>query len=157
MSDFQIAIIQHINFGQFMDALLGAPNNVAITNETERTSYDPRVNGGISMGFGTAGFRLHTYISGFFSVRDPHYRQLGALRLRDVFHNPKLTWEDGMIDSLLRGMASQPLGKFDVTFTKEMTEWLFPEDEDSDFGMDIFSLNVQRGRDHQIPSYTAYK
>ena len=35
-----------------------------------------------------------------------------------------------------------------------MTEWLFATKE---FGLDIVSLNVQRGRDHQIPSYTTYK
>jgi hypothetical protein len=37
-----------------------------------------------------------------------------------------------------------------------MTEWLFKEDN-QDFGLDIISLNVQRGRDHQIQGYSAYK
>ena len=35
-----------------------------------------------------------------------------------------------------------------------MTEWLFAN---KDFGLDIVSLNVQRGRDHQIQGYTTYK
>ncbi len=45
---------------------------------------------------------------------------------------------------------------FNNVFSPEMTEWLFKNDKD-DFGMDIVALNVQRGRDHRIHGYTAYK
>ena len=41
-------------------------------------------------------------------------------------------------------------------FTTEMTEWLFPA-KGKDFGLDIVALNIQRGRDHQIQGYVAYK
>jgi hypothetical protein len=45
---------------------------------------------------------------------------------------------------------------FNNIFTPEMTEWLFKE-RNKDFGHDIVALNVQRGRDHQIQGYPAYK
>ena len=45
---------------------------------------------------------------------------------------------------------------FNNKFTGEMTEWLFKA-KGKDFGLDIVALNVQRGRDHQIQGYVAYK
>ena len=52
--------------------------------------------------------------------------------------------------------AVQPLREYNNKFTTEMTEWLFKE-ADQDFGSDIIALNVQRGRDHQIQGYSAYR
>ena len=49
---------------------------------------------------------------------------------------------------------------FNNVFTTEMVDWLFKEhDEETgvEFGMDIVALNVQRGRDHQMPTYPAYR
>ena len=61
-----------------------------------------------------------------------------------------------MFDDLTRGMIAQPLGDFDTSFTHEMTEWMFAA-PDENFGDDINSRNIQRGRDHQIQGYTFYK
>ena len=61
-----------------------------------------------------------------------------------------------MFDDLTRGMIAQPLGDFDTSFTHEMTEWMFAA-KDENFGDDINSRNIQRGRDHQIQGYTFYK
>ena len=59
-------------------------------------------------------------------------------------------------DDIMRGLCSQPLQEFNNVFSHEMTEWLFPEKE-KNFGMDIAALNVQRGRDHMIPGYPAFR
>jgi len=62
--------------------------------------------------------------------------------------------KENNFDNLLRGHVSQSLQEFNNVYSEEMTEWLFAT---KDFGLDIVSLNVQRGRDHQIPGYTTYK
>jgi peroxidase len=59
-------------------------------------------------------------------------------------------------DDFMRGLGSQSLQEFNNIYTEEMTEWLFAENNQS-HGLDIVALNVQRGRDHQIQGYTAYK
>ena len=49
---------------------------------------------------------------------------------------------------------------FNNVFTSEMVDHLFKkEDEETgvETGMDIVALNVQRGRDHQMPTYPAYR
>ena len=59
-----------------MDALLGTPNDVSLTGREGRhvDEYDPNAHGGVYMGFGTAGFRLHTYIGGHMFMRDRNFK-----------------------------------------------------------------------------------
>ncbi|XP_022165739.1 peroxidase-like [Myzus persicae] len=44
-----------------------------------------------------------------------------------------------------------------MLFTKTITNYLYTEHPDNVFGMDIFSLDIQRNRDHGIPSYTEFR
>ena len=99
-------------------------------------------------------FRLHTQVSGAFQLKDENYDLVGILPLREIFHLPEKLLVGDTYDQLLRGQTSQSVQDFNVEYTKEMTEWLFATKE---FGLDIVSINVQRGRDHQIQGYTTYK
>ncbi len=77
------ALYQHVVYTQFMDALLGTPNNVALTGRAGRHlpgMYDSRLDGGISVGFGTAGYRLHTYVSGHLHLRNINF----VVRFRSI-------------------------------------------------------------------------
>ena len=89
-------------------------------------------------------------------MRDHKFKLTGAMRLRDVFLKPLSLLEGNALDNLIRGLAVQPLQEFNNVYTKEVTEFLFPEGGKS-FGMDLVTLNVQRGRDHQIPGYAKYR
>jgi len=59
---------------------------------------------------------------------------------------------DGGIDSLLRGLSSQSIQQFDRFITSQVTVHLFAEDPPLGVGTDLIALNIQRGRDHGIPS-----
>lgn len=152
------ALVQHVTYTQFMDGLLGKPNNVRVSHRRDEHEdfYNPGQDPTISMAFSTAGYRLHTYVPGAFVLRDKHYQILKSLRLRDVFHNPLHLLANNTYDDLARGLCAQPLHEFNNVYSPEMTEWLFPEDVKK-WGLDIVSLNVQRGRDHQIPGYPSYR
>ena len=93
-------------------------------------------------------------MSGFLHFKDENYNLVNKVLLRDVFHQPMVLMKENNFDNLLRGHVSQSLQEFNNVYSEEMTEWLFAT---KDFGLDIVSLNVQRGRDHQIPGYTTYK
>ena len=152
-----IALIQHITFTDFIDALLGKPNNVRVSDGDEHEDfYNANQDPTISMAFSTAAYRLHTYVPGAFVLRDRNYQITRSLRLRDIFHKPIHLLANNTFDELARGLCAQPLHDFNNVYSGEMTEWLFPEDE-ANWGLDIVSLNVQRGRDHQIPGYPTYR
>lgn len=152
-----VALFQHVVYGQWMDALLGTPNDVSVrASELQRTYYKPDVDPRISLIFSTAAYRLHTLIAGFFEQRGPQYEPTQKMRLRDVFHDPLKLVANNTFDELMRGLAAQALRQFNNKYTSEMTEFLFL-DKTKNFGLDIVALNIQRGRDHQIQSYPQYR
>ncbi len=71
-----VAVHQNIVYTQFLDELLGTPNNVGITEMAGKSIlfYDPKLDGTISVGFGTAGYRLHTYVSGHIHLRNANFQ-----------------------------------------------------------------------------------
>jgi len=152
-----IALWQNIVYTQFMDVLLGSPNDVAVTRlQGYSDFYNPSLDASISMPFATAGYRLHTFCPSYFVLRNSSYEISKKLQLREVFHRPLTLMQDDNMDDILRGLSSQPLQEFNNVFTEEMTEWLFPEEEEN-FGSDIVALNVQRGRDHMLQGYPTYR
>lgn len=70
--------------------------------------------------------------------------------------NPSNIWSMGAVDRLLLGMVNQPIQKRDEFITEELTNHLF-QTPSFDFGMDLAAINIQRGRDHGVPSYTTWR
>ena len=62
----------------------------------------------------------------------------------------------GAVDRILLGMCSQPAMRRDEYVVEEVTNHLF-ETSSRPFGMDLMAINIQRGRDHGIPSYLAWR
>lgn len=150
------AMHQHITYTQWVDSLLGThdlrTNDRKLHEDFYRAGTDPS----ISAIFATSAFRLHTLVPGSLQKRNEKYKFAGKLLLRDVFHQPLKLLENSTNDDLIRGMAWQPAWEFNNLYSEDMTEMLFAEENDGAFGMDIISLNVQRGRDHMIQGYSAY-
>ncbi len=75
------------------------------------------------------------------------------LRLRQIFFNASSYATPGGRgnDELLLGLTQLPVQSVDRRFSIDITERLFR------FANDLISINIQRGRDHGVPSYNEFR
>ncbi|HLC25079.1 MAG TPA: peroxidase family protein, partial [Nitrosopumilaceae archaeon] len=115
---------------------------------------NPAVNPQVANEFSTAGFRVgHTLLSSSLErfEEDGTVSPGGHLSLRDSFFNPQIVKDDG-IERILRGLAVGKSEKIDNFVIDDVRNFLFGEPAPVG-GFDLPSLNIQRGRDHGLPSY----
>ncbi len=144
------AEMQAITYNEFLPALLGEGALRAYRG------YNPRVNPGIANEFSTAAFRLgHSLLGADIEFLDNQGREVhDAVELRDAFFNPGLLQETG-IDPILKYLASDTAQELDNHIVDEVRNFLFGAPGSG--GLDLASLNIQRGRDHGLADYNAVR
>lgn len=143
-----IAHLQAITFKEFLPLLLGKD---AIGRYQ---AYDPSLNPSIANVFSTAAYRLgHSALSSELLRIDASGQTIpaGNISLRDAFFSPQRLTDEGGLDPLFRGFAAQRCQSIDMYVIDEVRNFLFGEPGAG--GFDLVSLNIQRGRDHGLPSY----
>ncbi len=146
-----VAQMQVITYKEFLPLLVGEN----ALNEYE--GYDESVSPKIFNSFSTAAYRFgHTMLSSQLLRLEEDYSPIAAghLPLQDAFFNPQLIKDHG-IDSLLRGLSAQTAQKIDPLLVDDIRNFLFANVEG--VGFDLATLNIQRGRDHLLPSYNAVR
>ena len=144
------AEIQKVTYDEFLPAL-------GVTLDPYG-GYDSTVNPNISTEFSTAGFRIgHTLISSNLPRlnEDGTPTEDGELRLAEAFFRTEPITEEGGIEPLLRGLASQAQQETDANIIDDLRNLLFgpPSGGPVANGSDLASLNIQRGREHGLGSY----
>ena len=152
------AEIQKITYFDYLPALLGARFfRDQIQSYTAAGGYDPRVDANVPNGFAAAAFRYgHSQIQPFWDRLDKDGNDIdaGPLALVDSFFNPSQFEEGEGTDPLLRGLLTQSVRQIDVFLNFFLTTQLFASEESR---FDLATLNIQRGRDHGIPPYMAWR
>ncbi|EFX63496.1 hypothetical protein DAPPUDRAFT_268331 [Daphnia pulex] len=134
------AQMQHITFNEWLPVIIGRVKMQELgllpLQQGSSQDYDKNLNPSVLNEFAAAAFRFgHTLIQG------KHQYEI---------------YTPGNLDKFLIGLASQPSQNAENYFTQEVTNHLF-EEQGKGFGLDLVSLNLQRGRDHGIPGYNAYR
>ena len=150
------ALIQKITYEDFLPKLLGSSNlNRFIGNYN---GYNSDVDPTIPNSFSTAAFRFgHSLIQNEFKRLGSGYSYLsiGSLGLRDAFFRPQAYEESLGTDPITRGLLSVNSRSIDEFLNIVLTTQLFETDLAP--GMDLAALNIQRGRDHGLPTYTVFR
>lgn len=148
-----IAEIQIITYEEFLPALIGANAMPAYTG------YDATVHPGLFNGFSVAAFRLgHSMVNPQLRRIDDDGRTIGAgnLDLREAFFTaPQVLDGRRDLEPILRGLASQRHQRLDTRVVAPLRNFLFGEPGSG--GLDLVALNLQRGRDHGVPSYVSVR
>jgi hypothetical protein len=140
-----IAEVQSITYNQWLPAVLG--------KGLERyTGYKADVNPGISNEFATAAFRFgHSLLGDDVEFLDNNGMPVrDGVPLSEAFFNPNLLAETG-IDPVLKYLASDPASELDTKIVNSVRNFLFGPPGAG--GLDLASLNIQRGRDHGLADY----
>ncbi|MFT4572047.1 MAG: peroxidase [Hyphomicrobiaceae bacterium] len=142
------AEIQAITYKEFLPALLG-PGAIGSWR-----GYDENIDASIRNEFSTASYRFgHSLLSPTLLRLDRRGNEIeeGHLSLSDAFFSPQLITDEGGIEPLLRGLAAQLCQTVDPYVVDDVRNFLFGVPGAG--GFDLAALNIQRGRDHGLPSY----
>ncbi len=146
--------IQKITYKDFLPFLLGE-------HLPEYKGYNEEIDARVVNVWAVAGFRLgHTLLSSNIRIIDSDGNETQSIPLRDAFREPEKVVEIG-IEPILRGFASQVCQEVDVFIRNEFRNFLFGNPVRTGNpvvgGLDLVTLNIQRGRDHGIPDYNTIR
>jgi len=135
------AEIQHITFNEFLPLLLGKPLPCY-------QGYCSHIDPQVSNEFSTAAYRLgHSLLS---SKIYGKYK----LRLKDTYFVPHMlcnSYKGLDIDKILKLFSESLAQELDAKVIDDVRNFLFGQPGQG--GLDLVSLNIQRGRDHGLPDY----
>ncbi len=142
------AIIQAITYREYLPALgIELP---------KYRRYKSSVRPDIMNTFAAASFRIgHTQVSDDVVVVDNDCEEVGPgeFELVEAFFNTDLFLEYGP-ETFLKGATVHRLYKTDTKINDVLRDFLFGNVTDEiRFGLDLGSINIQRGRDHGLPDY----
>lgn len=163
------AQLQHITYREFLPIIVGNERMKKqglkpLGSGYRKQTYDPNDlenDPTIANHFASAAFRFaHTLLPGLMRMTDAEKGTSSYVELHRMLFNPySLYAEDGIKYSVSSAMTNV-IQKYSTHVTSQLTSNLF-EDPVANFtipcGLDLVSLNIQRGRDHGLPGYTVWR
>ncbi len=144
--------IQAITYNHFLPAL-----GLSVA---QYSGYNQNIQPDLSNMFAAAAYRLgHTMVTSEIPLIDVDCQPVdgGSLPLLDGFFNPEVIRNYG-IEPFIQGLAAQTQQKVDTKIVDNLRNFLFGDPSSGNaFGLDLASLNIQRGRDHGLPDYNSVR
>lgn len=158
------AQMQHITYNEFLSVIIGkeASEKLGILSTPDgvtEDTYDENLNPTLANEFAAAAFRFaHTLLPGLMKLAKEQENTEESIELHQILFNPYSLYNPQGFDNALRSALNTSLEKSDPYFTKELTEKLFVHDASPVLcGLDLVSLNIQRGRDHGLTGYPEWR
>ncbi|KAG8189104.1 hypothetical protein JTE90_028647 [Oedothorax gibbosus] len=154
------ALLQHITYGEYLPAILGhnLVRHMNLFSPSEHGyRYDDTVDPSIYNVFSAAAFRYgHSMVDSRLMRKSMGY-SASPLLSQDFFSVDDFCEPKGdPLVNILEGQADQRAQSVDCLFSTQLTQHLFAPIRNG-IGQDLFSINIQRGRDHGIPPYTKWR
>ena len=147
------AEMQKISYEEYLPLIFGTLYRDLVP---EYEGYEEDVFPNVPNSFSAAAYRFgHSQIQPKYALFDENYQPMGELDLNEIFFNSDSLLKLGT-DPVIRGILQTPPRNVDEFITKRVTDHLFAKDSMT-AGMDLASLNVNRGRDHGIAPYIIFK
>ncbi|MPC38869.1 Peroxidasin [Portunus trituberculatus] len=155
-----VAELQHITFNEWLPIIVGRnfmdSFGIKVLNRGYSFDYNANLNPNMNNEFSTAAFRFgHSLVQGTLRM----FSEAGGvstIQLRNHFNSPHMIQNEGKLDEIVRSFAQLAIQKFDSFVTKDLSNHLF-QTPATQFGMDLMSLNIHRGRDHGIATYNSIR
>ena len=151
------AIIQIITYKEYLPALYGDEWFDFYIGQFKK--YSKNVSPTVSNVFATAPFRFgHSQIRNQFSRLDELYKpmEMGSLDLADGFFTPSEYHRSKKTNSILRGLVTDAAAENDE-FISDGVASLLITSPNATMATDLAAINIQRGRDHSLPSYRRWE
>ncbi|XP_037084823.1 peroxidase-like [Pollicipes pollicipes] len=149
-----IAEWQHIIYNEWLPIIVGFDyarnHNLLPLTSGFSTSYDINVDPSASNEFATAAFRFgHSMLRDMYHLINANGDIVQSINLTRTFFNPTVVGQR-FVEHARTLVATRP-ETFDANIISSVHEQLFTTN--FRFGLDLIALNIQRGRDHAIPTY----
>lgn len=157
------AKMQHITYNEFLSVIIGKRSSeqfgILSTPNGINDTYDDKINPSMANEFAAAAFRFaHTLLPGLMKITKELNDTEESIALHNMLFNPYSLYRPEGLDNAIRMAVNNSLEKSDPYFTTELTEKLFAKDASPVIcGLDLVSLNIQRGRDHGLPAYSEWR
>ncbi|XP_063226524.1 peroxidase-like isoform X2 [Bacillus rossius redtenbacheri] len=155
-----VAEMQHITFKEWLPSVVGEDYvkkmGLQISGSEFSVKYDENINPTVSNSFATAAIRfLYSMMDGDLKLYDEGREANQTMPLLYHFNKPQVVEESKNLVALVRGLATQSAQKNDLKYVDDVKDLLYKDT--SSYGMDVVSLDIQRGRDHGIPAYNYFR
>ena len=150
------AQMQKISYDEFLPTIFG---DYMDTYMSKYSGYNPFFDASIPNSFAAAAYRLgHSLIRNQLLRLDENFTAtaIGHLPLARAFFNPVAYFEGRGTDYITRGLMVDISNPVDEFLNSVLTSKLFSK-KPGELGGDLASLNIQRGRDHGLPSYRSWQ
>jgi len=149
--------MQSITYNEFLPRVLGKAgmSKHQLDHKPEDCVYDETADPSIINSFAAAAYRFgHSLVQSVFRGHNQPWR------LGKFYSDARFAFKDnghGYVNELM-GLSEQPCQQADLHMSNQLSHMLFCNNKTvPGGGHDLVSTNIQRGRDHGIPSYNSFR